>query len=76
MKEGMDSEALTELEKDLRKMDKIKHPLHELVFDTRKKRPTTAVPEKKPVAYVPPWYRGETANAKIAMNVMKQLPKG
>lgn len=75
----MEPEEWVEFEKGFRLYDQIKNPILNLSF-TAPKRTTRQKVEELPVeekySYVPSWWRGEDANAKIAMNSMKTLPKG
>jgi len=75
--EPMDAEQRAELERTLRISDEIKHPLHELqqrVKVTQSATKDTPVPKPQKERYVPPWWRGDDVNAKIALKVMETLP--
>lgn len=79
LKDGRDEDSLKELEQELRHADSFKHPLHLLYYGYSKTATKRAVTKSEPVkpqqGYTPSWWRGDTANAKYAMNMMKQLPK-
>lgn len=77
LREGRDEDALKELEQELRHADSYKHPLHLLTSTYSKPRAVKEVEAlpKTPGGYVPSWWRGDEANAKYAMTMMKQLPK-
>lgn len=83
LKEGMSDEQLVELEKTLLLCDSIQHPLHELglrymVTNHKKTTSTSPNPPEERQKYVPPWWRGESVNAKMAMVAMQgvsTLPK-
>lgn len=82
LREDLTPESLESLEQDFKRVDGNKHPLLLLTYSSenqlkkksaQKPKPPTI---EEPKGYVPSWWRGDNANAKIAMNVMKQLPKG
>lgn len=74
----MSPEEWVEFEKGFRLYDQIKNPILNLSFTAPKKtsRQPQEVPVEEKYTFVPSWWRGEDANAKIALNSMKTLPKG
>lgn len=84
LRDGKTDEEVKDLHEELSLLDSIDHPLHMLYYNNPKvkKGTTTSHPSPSPspivsdnTGYVPSWWRGENANAKIAKNIMTQLPK-
>lgn len=88
LKEGMEVEQLAQLEIALEQCDDIKNPLHEFNIPkyqkktikstpTQQQQPPSPKPPRQEIRhkYIPPWWKGEEANAKIALNTMDNLPK-
>lgn len=77
----MTEEQSVEIEKTLRFLDSVKHPLHELRFINIEKKTAGLAPPpttEEKYKYIPPWYRGEEAafrNARVAMQGVSSLPK-
>lgn len=81
IKEGMDEEQLKDLEQTFKILDSVKHPLQDLQPTERLARdsniPSAPSPEERHT-YIPPWWKGEQAAAKIATAAMQgvnTLPK-
>ena len=81
LKEGKTEEQLEALESELRRCDAYKHPIKDMTVLRAKyfkATPTTKKVEpepEEPRRYVPSWYKGEAAAAKIALVQAKAMPK-
>lgn len=78
LQEGKDEEGLALLEKEFARMDRIKHPLHELLAKKSKPRyakAKTVVPQESKHDFIPSWWRGDSHNYVVAKSVMKDLPR-
>lgn len=82
LKENRTSEQIQTLEETLEASDMLLTPIEIMqrlfrtakVTTTKKAKPSTPAAVKK--EYVPSWWRGDAVNAKVAMKMMTQLPKG
>lgn len=89
IKEGRTEEQLLDLERTFRIADSIKNPVFLLGVHKRplfrstvtkspqelESAPTHNYMATKKVDYVPPWWRGDQMNAKVAKSAMVSLPK-
>ncbi len=73
MKDDKTDEGLTMIEQYFSAFDSMEHPLKELIKPGKNSRSKTIKPESRH-SYVPPWWRGDTQNASIALKVMKEVP--
>lgn len=78
LKENKEPEHVALIDQALKEADFQPAPidLMKSLFKTKPSKTRTVRREESKKQYVPSWWRGEDANAKIAMNMMQTLPKG